>query len=119
MDDRIKTDIRRGYMLTEERFAAILEELRTKNAVSVTELVDKLGASESTIRRDLNTLDEMGKLKKVHGGATSMDREYIASEPSVTDKINLHVEEKRAIGQYAASMIHDDDFVFILLKLYT
>ena len=113
MDDRIKTDIRRGYMLTEERFAAILEELRTKNAVSVTELVDKLGASESTIRRDLNTLDEMGKLKKVHGGATSMDREYIASEPSVTDKINLHMEEKRAIGQYAASMIHDDDFVFI------
>lgn len=51
-------------MLTEERFAAILEELRMKNAVSVTELVEKLGASESTIRRDLNTLDEMGKLKK-------------------------------------------------------
>ena len=61
-------------MLTEERFAAILEELRMKNAVSVTELVEKLGASESTIRRDLNTLDEMGKLKKVHGGATAMDR---------------------------------------------
>ena len=100
-------------MLTEERFAAILEELRTKNAVSVTELVDKLGASESTIRRDLNTLDEMGKLKKVHGGATVNDREYISDEPSVTDKINVNVAEKQAIGRYAASMIRDEDFVFI------
>ena len=53
------TDHRRQCMLTEERFAAIFEELRMKNAVSVTELVEKLGASESTIRRDLNTLDEM------------------------------------------------------------
>ena len=100
-------------MLTEERFAAILEELRTKNAVSVTELVDKLGASESTIRRDLNTLDEMGKLKKVHGGATVNDREYISDEPSVTDKINVNVAEKQAIGRYAAAMIRDEDFVFI------
>ena len=52
-----EADHRRQCMLTEERFAAILEELRMKNAVSVTELVEKLGASESTIRRDLNTLD--------------------------------------------------------------
>lgn len=100
-------------MLTEERFAAILEELRMKNAVSVTELVEKLGASESTIRRDLNTLDEMGKLKKVHGGATAMDREYISSEPTVSDKVNMQVEEKKAIGRYAAAMINDDDFVFV------
>ncbi len=49
MGDRDKKDIRRSYMLTEERFAAILEELRTKNAVSVTELVDKLGASELSL----------------------------------------------------------------------
>ena len=48
-------------MLTEERFAAILEELRMKNAVSVTELVEKLGASESTIRRDLNTRRRYGE----------------------------------------------------------
>ena len=100
-------------MLTEERFAAILEELRMKNAVSVTELVEKLGASESTIRRDLNTLDEMGKLKKVHGGATAMDREYITSEPTVSDKVNVQVEEKKAIGRYAAAMINNDDFVFV------
>ncbi len=59
-------------MFTEERYNIILQELNTKGIVSVTELVELLDASESTIRRDLNSLHNDGMLKKIHGGAISI-----------------------------------------------
>ena len=54
-------------MLAEERFAMILDLLAQKRSATVLELCDALDASESTIRRDLNELDRMGKVNKVHG----------------------------------------------------
>lgn len=51
-------------MFTEERYNIILQELNAKGIVSVTELVELLDASESTIRRDLNSLHNDGMLKK-------------------------------------------------------
>lgn len=56
-------------MLAEERIRKILTLLEEKKAVSVTDLCQETGASEATIRRDLNELDRQGKLNKVHGGA--------------------------------------------------
>lgn len=100
-------------MLTEERFSCILDRIQEKGSATVSELSQILGVSESTIRRDLSALDNMGRLNKVHGGATSIVAELITSEASVTEKETLNVEEKKAIGRYAATMINDDDFVFI------
>ena len=57
-------------MLAEERFALILDLLARQRTATVQELCEALSASESTIRRDLNELDKMGRLNKVHGGAT-------------------------------------------------
>jgi len=56
-------------MLAEQRAETILKELAERRAVSVTDLCQVTGASEATIRRDLNTLAAQGKLSKVHGGA--------------------------------------------------
>ena len=56
-------------MLAEERLRKILMLLEEKKAVSVADLCQETGASEATIRRDLNELDRQGKLSKVHGGA--------------------------------------------------
>ena len=53
-------------MLAEQRAEAILTELAQRRAVSVTDLCQVTGASEATIRRDLNTLAAQGKLSKVH-----------------------------------------------------
>ena len=47
-------------MLTEERFHRILSVLNEKKAVTVNELVALLNTSESTIRRDLNALANLG-----------------------------------------------------------
>ena len=49
-------------MLTEERYNKILEALKNKGTITVAEMTECTGASESTIRRDLIALDEMGKL---------------------------------------------------------
>jgi DeoR family fructose operon transcriptional repressor len=100
-------------MLTEERYAIILDVLKGKGTVTVTELTEQIGASESTIRRDLNSLDSMGRLNKVHGGATALQREFITDEVSVNENRQQNVEEKKAIARYAASMIRDDDFIYI------
>lgn len=55
-------------MLAEERFNRILNIVEEKKSVTVTELTELLDTSESTIRRDLTTLDKRKKLIKVHGG---------------------------------------------------
>lgn len=100
-------------MLTEERYNKILAELNERHSVTVTELVETLETSESTIRRDLSSLSKMGKLKKVHGGAVSLNQEVMSNEPNVEEKIKLNADEKEQIAKYAAATIRKNDFVFI------
>mgnify|MGYP002748187444 CR=1 FL=1 len=101
-------------MLTEERFAIILETVQQKRSVRVTELCALLNASVSTVRRDINTLAEMGKLVKVHGGAIALNEgSFFAVEKDVAEKAQLFTEEKEAIARYAASLVDEDDFVYI------
>ena len=100
-------------MLAEERFSMILALLAKQRTATVQELCEALNASESTIRRDLTELDRLGKLNKVHGGATLPDGQFHADEPSMAAKEELAVKEKWNIAQSAASLILRDDFVFI------
>ena len=52
-------------MLTEQRFERILERLKVKKSITVAEITEDLGISESTARRDITALDKAGKLTKV------------------------------------------------------
>lgn len=100
-------------MLTQERYHAIEELVRKRGAVTVTELTQLLDTSESTIRRDLTTLDEMGKIQKVHGGATVVEQQFITDEEDVSTKKGQNVEEKIRIAKYAASLVLNNDFVYL------
>ena len=100
-------------MLAEERFSLILDQLERRRTVTVQELCEALNTSESTIRRDLTELARMGKLNKVHGGATLPDSRFLADEPTMEAKETLAVEQKRSIAQAAAQLINAEDFVFI------
>lgn len=102
-------------MLTEERHEEIMRMVNTSGAVSVQELVKTLDISESTVRRDLLTLDQEGRLKRVHGGATALrdDNPYEANMEDLHDKYSFHMEEKRRIAQFAASQIRRGDFVYL------
>ena len=100
-------------MLSEERHSVILQLLQERKAVTVTEFTKILGISESTIRRDLNTLAGMGKINKVHGGATVIEEERKTLEENVAEKEVKNVEEKNKIVKYAAGLIRDDDFIYL------
>ena len=100
------------FMLAEERFARILSILEESGSVTVAELMERLDASESTIRRDLNNLDARGQLIKVHGGAMMKDAaSYRTQDDDVQLRKERNVEQKVVIARYAAHLISDYDVV--------
>ena len=100
-------------MLTEQRHEIILNLLSEKGSITVTELKEVLTTSESTIRRDLNTLDEQGRLTKVFGGAVEKNNGISTTELSVSQKAVFNTEEKKKIAMYAARLVAPNDFVYI------
>ncbi|GAA4574860.1 DeoR/GlpR family DNA-binding transcription regulator [Micromonospora coerulea] len=91
-------------MLARQRQTAILERVRSAGGVRVTELAAEFGVSDMTIRRDLETLHDLGLLAKVHGGAT-------LAGPGSTDEPGFHAKsvrqstEKGAIATHAALLV--------------
>lgn len=100
-------------MLSEQRYAMILELLEKKRSITVTELSELLNISESTARRDITALDKARRLTKVFGGAVASDSVFSTLEPTVAQKTEVFKSEKVQIAKYAASLIAPDDFVFL------
>ncbi len=101
-------------MLTQERRDLMVQFINEKNAVTVNELMEEFDASAATVRRDLSVLHDEKRILKVFGGATSLTSSDVnTQEPSVSAKKTLNVEEKDLISKYAASLINDEDFVYI------
>lgn len=100
-------------MLTEERFARIISAVDTKGSATVAELMKLLGASESTVRRDLDELDSEGRLSRVRGGAISKKKGLMTRDDEVSKRKGIKQKEKATIGSYAASLIEPGDFVYI------
>lgn len=99
-------------MLSEERKQRICSYVNTQNAVTVQELMEALGASEATIRRDLNELHKRGLLSKVHGGAVALPQR-ITSDYTIAAREDINREEKISIARYAATLIQPNDLVFL------
>ncbi|WP_422479135.1 DeoR/GlpR family DNA-binding transcription regulator [Pleomorphochaeta sp. DL1XJH-081] len=100
-------------MLSETRYAKILSILKDNQSATVKELAEILEASESTIRRDLNTLHKRKKLEKVFGGAVINSSTFIHTEDKIEAKKKKNIDEKNLIASYAASLIEDGDCVYI------
>ncbi len=100
-------------MLSEERLDAIVSLVDKSGSVTVQDLVIQLGASESTIRRDITALANAKRLVRVHGGAMSLKTKYNNTEYEVSKRRTMYAEEKKMIGEYAASLIEDGDLVYI------
>ncbi len=104
---------RREIMLTEKRQEEILKLLEEKGSVTLQELKDYFNISESTIRRDLNALDEKGALTKVFGGAVRCEERIDLKEEQVSSRETLNSQAKEIIGRYAASLVEPEDFVYL------
>ena len=100
-------------MLAEDRCKKILDILDSMGSVTVQQLMDELEISESTIRRDLVAMDKKGYLIKVHGGAIANNTNIHTQDEKVINRLKQNRSEKEQIARYAASLIVDNDFVYI------
>ncbi|HEY5153439.1 MAG TPA: DeoR/GlpR family DNA-binding transcription regulator [Acidimicrobiales bacterium] len=91
-------------MLARQRQEAILREVDRTGGVRVSELVDTLGVSDMTVRRDIEVLATSGLVLKVHGGAAAVIGRS-ADEPGFRVKSGLNPGPKSAIARVAAGLI--------------
>lgn len=97
-------------MLQDQRLEVIRSHLWTNGSTSVNQLMDVLGVSRETVRRDLIRMAELGVIKKVHGGAVL---NKVSEEPPYSFRIEDRYEEKHAIGLAAVALVEAGDTVFI------
>ncbi|WP_413377833.1 DeoR/GlpR family DNA-binding transcription regulator [Paenibacillus taichungensis] len=98
-------------MLAAERYDRIVEMVNVKGSMRVSELSEHCRVTEETIRRDLDRLEQAGRLRRSHGGAVSVKEE----QPEIPYRVRetTHAEEKKRIAQAALSMIHPGDRILL------
>src|SRR5438876_5371680 len=102
---------KRVEILPAKRRAMILERLRRDGAASILELSEAIGASASTIRRDLEQLTEGGYLERTHGGALFVPPLQATFEHEPSLNAQLQHPQKRAIGAMAALRLNPRESV--------
>lgn len=96
-------------MLLDQRRQDILEAIEEKGFVSLADLVEQVGASESTVRRDLEYLDGIGQIRRTRGGAA-----YVGDSITSLDERSWKASaEKRRIGEAAAELIEPSEAVLL------
>jgi DeoR/GlpR family transcriptional regulator of sugar metabolism len=98
-------------LLVEERRNQLLEMVRSRGFASLPELADQLKVSESTIRRDLDFLEDVGSAKRTHGGVF-----YTGPSPKLPhfdERQPAQWDKKRAIAEEAVKLVEDGDAVLL------
>ena len=91
-------------MLARHRQSLILQAVRSDGSARVSDLTQRLGVSDMTIRRDLEVLARDGLVEKVHGGAV-LPGTAASPEPGFEAKLVLERPEKNAIARAAARLV--------------
>src|SRR5579864_1122814 len=98
-------------MLAETRRRHLMDLIAGRGFATLTEIVESLGVSESTVRRDLEALDQAGAIKRTHGGAVCVAEGQ--AMPAFEERTTTAIAEKRAIGRTTASLIENGDTVLL------
>ncbi|MFM7844595.1 MAG: DeoR/GlpR family DNA-binding transcription regulator [Planctomycetota bacterium] len=94
-------------MIADERRGRLLELVRQQGFATLPDLAARLQVSESTVRRDLDLLEEAGSAKRTHGGVF-----YTGPSPKIAhfdQRQSANWEKKRQIARAAARLIEDND----------
>ena len=89
-------------MLSKERLFRIMEVIEEQSFVTISELMEFLNASKSTITRDLMELERQGLIQRERGGAIRKELPQTLSSSTdlpVMNKENIHLAEKELIGK--------------------
>jgi DeoR family transcriptional regulator, fructose operon transcriptional repressor len=94
-----------------DRHRQIAQAVKQAGSATVLELAELTGASEMTIRRDLDTLAAQGALERVRGGARTLVLR--GQEPPFALRTHEALEAKRAIAAEVATLIADGETVLL------
>ncbi len=98
-------------MLAEQRRDRLLELIRLRRFAALPELAEQLAVSESTVRRDLDQLEEQGSARRIHGGVL-----YTGISPKLPHfdaQQPAEWEKKKAIAAAAVSLVEDGDSILL------
>lgn len=98
-------------MLVAERYEKIVRLVNQRGGIRVSELSEICEVTEETIRRDLDKLEQAGRLQRSHGGAVSI-REQQPEIPYFEREITS-MEEKKRIAQEAIKYIKPNDRIIL------
>lgn len=98
-------------VLAEERRHRLLELVRVRGFASLPELVEELAVSESTVRRDLDYLEESGAARRTHGGVFYAG--HAPKFPHFEERQPAHWDKKHAIAERAVALIENGDTVLL------
>ena len=91
----------------DNRATQILQMLSAQEKMDVAEIAERLGVSQVTARKDLDSLEERGFIRRVHGFAE------LNSGDELSRRLAYHYEEKKKIAEKAAALVRDGDTVMI------
>lgn len=89
-------------MTRTDRLSRILELLTEHGSVAVDDLVEDLGISHATARRDLDVLAEQQLITRTHGGARSRSESF---DLPLRYKYGQHSDQKRRIAHTASALV--------------
>ncbi len=98
-------------MLVEERRNRLMELVRSRRFASLPDLAEVLQVSESTVRRDVEQLEEQGVAQRIHGGVL-----YCGAAPKLPHFDLQQPEQriaKRAIAEKSLELIEDGDTILL------
>ena len=100
-------------MVLIDRWIEISEFVKEKKYASIDEIMEKFQLSISTVRRTLIAMEEKKLLKRVRGGAEAIEEVDAILPMDFQEVFNANKEDKIIIAKKAASLIQDNDVIFI------
>jgi DeoR/GlpR family transcriptional regulator of sugar metabolism len=100
----------RQQMLPADRLQVIADLVKERGSVRGRDLVEALGVTDETIRRDLARLAEQGLVRRAHGGAVALRP---SDETDTEFRLHEHADEKVAIGRRAADLVSDGSSIIL------
>ena len=97
--------------LAPRRLDNLRELIRGKGVIRLGEIRRRLQVSPATVRRDLDQLEKAGAIRRVHGGAVSVESRL--EEPLFDDKASIAAREKHRIARAALEFVEPGDTLFL------
>jgi DeoR family L-fucose operon activator len=102
-------------MLVAERYEKIVSLVNERGSIRVSELSELCQVTEETIRRDLDRLEQAGRLRRSHGGAVGVKETQHSQHPEIpfTEREIQHAEEKKRIAREAIKRIQPKERILL------